>query len=232
MHRTTSETDELAQMSLATLVAHCRAEGQHYSQGQPYDACYAYELCRRALVERCELAWAELYYLYTPLVQHWVRRSASFATCGESEEFFVTEAFFRFSQAITPQRFAEFPSLAALMGYLRRCTSCVVIDFVRSNARTEQWFSLRLADDLPGGCPEEQALGRLYDEEFWHDLNAHLHTEAERVIIRATLEAGMSSGEIYNRWRGLFSDVNEVYTVKRNMILRLKRSPYLRRLAS
>ncbi|MCU0492716.1 MAG: sigma-70 family RNA polymerase sigma factor [Chloroflexaceae bacterium] len=232
MPQTTLNKDAMVQLSLAALVAHCHNEMQRYSQGQPHDTRYAYELCRRALVERCELAWAELYQLFTPLVRYWVRRSALFPTCGESEDFFVSDAFFRFSQAITPDRFAEFSCLAVLLGYLRRCTSCVVINYVRANTKTRHWSSLQLADGLPGDCPEEQALDRLCDEEFWHDLNAQLHSEAERVIIRATLEAGMSSGEVYHHWPGLFRDVHDVYAVKRNVLLRLKRSPYLRRLAS
>lgn len=97
-----------------------------------------------------------------------MRRSSVFAGSGESSEFFVGAAFTKFWRAMTPERFASFPTLAALLHYLQLCTGSVVIDSVRA-----QWAEV-VADDtvpehhLPHYSPDEQALDRgRARREFW-----------------------------------------------------------------
>ena len=81
-------TDSLvpAQMEIGALVRRCIAESERFYRGQPHDTSFAYELFRRALVERDELAWEHIYTHYGSLVESWVRRSGAFAGSGESSE--------------------------------------------------------------------------------------------------------------------------------------------------
>src|SRR5262249_21476853 len=102
------------QLSLVALARRCAAESDHFYHSRPYDARFAHELFRRALVERDEIAWEHVYIHYSPLVESWVRRSGAFAGSGESSEFFVGAAFTKFWRAVSPERFATFPTLAAL----------------------------------------------------------------------------------------------------------------------
>src|ERR1043165_3676753 len=114
-------------------------------------------MVRRALVVGNDIAWEHVYAHYSPLVESWVRRSGAFAGSGESSEFFVGAAFTKFWRAVSPERFATFPTLAALLAYLQLCTSSVVIDSVRS----QSWAEM-VADDagpqahLPPISPAEQ----------------------------------------------------------------------------
>src|SRR5215216_1127040 len=121
-----SESLDPMQLSLPILVRRCATESDHFYHSRPYDARFAHELFRRALVERDEQAWEHVYTHYSPLVEGWVRRSGAFASCGESSEFFVGAAFTKFWRAMSPERFATFPTLAALLQYLQLCTSSVV----------------------------------------------------------------------------------------------------------
>jgi hypothetical protein len=111
------------------------------SNGEPcrkqHDTRYSYELFRRALVDRNESAWEQLYQHYCGLVEGWIRRSGAFISSGESSEYFVVGAFTKFWRAIGPERFFAFPTLASLLQYLQLCATSVVIDSVRAQSWSE-----------------------------------------------------------------------------------------------
>ncbi len=217
-------------MSLPVLVCHCAAESEHFYRGRSHDTRFAYELFRRALVERDELAWEHIYTHYSPLVEGWVRRSGAFASCGESSEFFVGAAFTKFWRAMSPERFATFPTLAALLQYLQLCTSSVVIDSVRA----QSWAEMVSDEALPVGqqplvSPDEQALDRVQRAEFWRMINMLLNDDAERAVVIGSFVLGLKPGEIYDDRPDLFGSIGDVYNVKRNVLSRLSRSSELRR---
>jgi len=219
-------------MDLATLQRHCRIESERFFRGQPHDTRFAYELFRRALVERCDAAWEYLFHQYRALVESWVRRSSAFSSTGESSEYFVGSVFARFWQAITPERFAAFPTLGSLLHYLHLCATCVVIDC----ARAQSWAEIvpderaRTRDQMLD-APDEEAINRVTREEFWRSIDALLMCDAERFVLYHSFIMGRKPGEIYKMRRDLFGSVAEVYNVKRNILGRLSRNRELRRLA-
>lgn len=219
-------------LSLAVLVSRCRVETDHFYANRPHDPRFAYELFRRALAERNETAWVELYTLYRPLVEGWIKRSGSLALTGEHGDTFVSAAFARLWRAIPPARLADFPTLAALLNYLQRCAGCVVIDYARSQASAAALpeEAMAQARELLVS-PDEQALGRVEREEFWRMIDGLLHSQAERAVVRGSFVLGMKPGDIYDRHPDLFENVNSVYSVKRNVLTRLGRNPELRRMA-
>jgi DNA-directed RNA polymerase specialized sigma24 family protein len=233
--RSTGERAHLAaldprQMSLAVLARHCAAESEHFYRGRSHDTRFAYELFRRAVVERDEMAWEHVYIHYSPLVEGWVRRSGAFASCGESSEFFVGAAFTKFWRAMSPERFATFPTLAALLQYLQLCTSSVVIDSVRAQSWSEMVSDEALPpSQQPHVSPDEQALERLQRAEFWRMINTLLNDDAERAVVIGSFVLGLKPGEIYDDRPELFGAVGDVYNVKRNVLSRLSRNPELRR---
>lgn len=227
----TTVAGDLRLMDLGSLSRQARIESRRFYQREAYDQCFAYELFRRALVERDEAAWSQIFAQYTPLVEHWVRRTGAFTLSGESSDAFVGEAFTRFWRAIPPDRFGRFPSLASLLHYLRRCATCVVIDAVRAQSYAEllpeecvNWNDQRL------GYADEEATEQVSREEFWRLVDALLVSDAERLVVRCSYLLGMKPGAIYARWPALFSSIEEVYTIKRSVLSRLRRSPELQQL--
>jgi hypothetical protein len=219
------------ELDLASLVRLCAAESERFYRGQPHETCFSYELFRRALVERNEVAWEHVYNHYNSLVESWVRRSGAFASSGETSEFFIGAAFTRFWRAITPERFESFPTLASLLHYLQLCAGCVVIDSVRA----QSWAEMLPEEAIPFGhtplsSPDEEAMERVSREEFWSYINTLLNGEAERVVVFNSFVMGMKPGDIYNDHQDLFENVNDVYNVKRNVLGRLSRNQELRRL--
>ncbi|NTW00499.1 MAG: sigma-70 family RNA polymerase sigma factor, partial [Oscillochloris sp.] len=63
-----SSTIDLSHMELGTLMRHCASESRLFYSHQEYDSRFAYELFRRALVERNEDAWEHIYQHYFQLV--------------------------------------------------------------------------------------------------------------------------------------------------------------------
>jgi hypothetical protein len=221
----------LAQMEIGALMRRCMIESERFYRGQPHDTSFAYELFRRALVERDEVAWEHIYTHYSSLVESWVRRSGAFAGSGESSEYFVGMAFTRFWRAITPERFASFSTLPSLLHYLQLCAGCVVIDSVRA----QSWAEMLPEEAIPFDCaahtsPDEEAMERVNRQEFWSYISAQLHDEAERVLVFNFFVLGMKPGDIYDHRQDLFTSVKDVYNVKRNVLGRLSRNSELRRM--
>jgi hypothetical protein len=219
------------QLEISMLIRRCFVESERFYRGQPHDTRFAYELFRRALVERNELAWEHVYSHYSSLVESWVRRSGAFASSGESSEYFVTLAFTRFWRAISPERFAAFPTLPSLLHYLQLCAGCVVIDSVRA----QSWREMLPEEAIPldrssRTSPDEEAMERVNRQEFWNYIDSLLNDEAERAVVFDFFVLGMKPGDIYGRHRGLFTSIKDVYNVKRNVLGRLSRNSELRRM--
>jgi hypothetical protein len=219
-----------AQMDLAALARRCLAESERFYRGQPHDTRFSYELFRRALVEGSDVAWEHIYLHYSPLVESWVRRSGAFASSGESDEYFVAAAFTRFWRALS-DRFEQFATLASLLHYLQLCAGSVVIDSVRA----QSWAEMLPEEAIPPGqsshiSPDEEAMKRVYSEEFWSYINTQLNSEAERVVVFRSFVLGMKPGDIYHNHQDLFQSISDVYNVKRNVLGRLSRNSELRRM--
>jgi DNA-directed RNA polymerase specialized sigma24 family protein len=221
------------QLSLPALVRRCATESDHFYHNRPYDARFAHELFRRALVERDEIAWEHIYMHYSPLVESWVRRSGAFVGSGESSEFFVGAAFTKFWRAVSPDRFATFATLAALLAYLQLCTSSVVIDSVRAQSWAEMVADDALpADQTPRISADDEAIDRVSRAEFWRYIDTQLNGDAERAVVVGSYVLGMKPGEICDQRPDLFANVGDVYNIKRNVLSRLSRNPELRRLSA
>jgi hypothetical protein len=225
------ETSAITSMALSVLERHCAVESERFYRGQPHDTRFAYELFRRALVERDDIAWESVYNHYRGLVESWVRRSGAFASSGESSEYFVTSVFTRFWQAVTPERFMSFTSLAALLHYLQLCANCVVIDSVRAQSWAEMLPEESASgSQLPQVSPDEEAMDRVSRGEFWTYINDLLQDEAERVVLYCSFVLGLKPGDIFARRSDLFTCIHDVYNVKRNILGRLSRNQELRQM--
>ena len=221
--------DAPIEMDLAFLVRRCATESERFYRGQQHDSRYSYELFRRALVERDELAWEQLYLHYSGLVEGWIRRSGAFTSSGESSEYFVVGAFTKFWRALSPERFAAFPNLASLLQYLQLCATSVVIDSVRAQSWSEMLPEETVTSShAPHYAPDEEAMSRVDREEFWRFINDQLNSEIERVVVYCSFVLSLTPRTIFAKRGDLFHSVNDVYNVKRNVLGRLSRNQQLR----
>jgi hypothetical protein len=185
-----------------------------------------YELFRRAIVERDCDAWAESAARYRRLMLSWARDSSARMAVLESYEDLADHALARAWVALSPARFANFPSLGAVLAYLRACVSAAVVDCARAEAARERMLGkLEIGE---AASPEALVLQDLDRAELWRLVRELTTGEPERVVVVESFVYDLPPRAILARHPELYSDIDAVYAAKRNLIARLKGSRALR----
>lgn len=218
-------------MSLSSLRFRCAEESDRFFRRQDYDPRYCFELFRRAIVEQEQRSWELVYRQYKPLVSNWVGRNSLTHTLSEEVEYFVNRAFEKFWSAVTPEKFDNFSDLKALLRYLQMCVHSVLVDSARMAERAQLLAEESDEAGSPGEelepDPEELALERARNTDLWQWINARLKDERERCVLYGSFVLEMKPAEIFQAYRRHFANVREVYTVKDNLLARLKRDDEL-----
>jgi DNA-directed RNA polymerase specialized sigma24 family protein len=188
----------------------------------------AYELFRRAIIERDEDAWKDIHTRYRAMLAGWALRAGLRDDSAERAEDIADRAFARAWLALSPERFAEFPSLATLLSYLRSCVATTVIDGVRAQVSFERVSRrYRISQTV---TPENAVLASLDSSALWRLVLALSSTQAERIVLVESFNNGRPPRLIQSLHPQLFPDVMSVYSVKRNLFARLQRNQDLQRL--
>jgi len=185
-----------------------------------------YELFRRAIVERDEQSWIESAARYRPLLAAWASRCSASAALTESYDDLADQAFARAWSALSPERFASFPTLAALLAYMRACVTTTVIDHARSELSRERIEQSIQAEEVT--TPEQLIMDQFQRQEVWRLAETAISSEQERVVLRETFVYDLPPRAILRRHPDLFADAHVIYTTKRNLFDRLQRCPELR----
>jgi hypothetical protein len=187
-----------------------------------------YELFRRAILERDAQAWAEIHRRYRPLLMTWAYRSSARLQTGEGCDDIADQALARAWAALTPERFAEFASLARLLSYLRSCVASTAIDCARAEASSQRATSA--ADVHYTATPEQIVLADIDRADLWRRAIELTAGPAERVVLIESFALDLPPRSIHTRHPQLFADVADVYSVKRNLFARLQRNRDMLRL--
>jgi hypothetical protein len=218
-------------LSLSSLSHRCARESDQFFNRHEHDPRFCFELFRRALLERDELAWTRIYNQYERLVSHWVKRHEAFPASGEEVDFFVIEAYSRMWTGITPEKFETFDDLKSILRYLQMCVSSVLVDFVRKKE-----YKLKVIDteELPhqfdSGEPEfeERIIDEVVRQKFWQLVKDQLQDEREECVVNAMFVLDLKPREVVVRFKHIFDNVQEVYRVKENLLARLGRNDALK----
>jgi len=219
----------LSDLSLAELGRRCREETLRFLRGEPRDDAFCFEVFERAVVRREDDAWATIVAQYRGIVLAYIGQHSAAAMIREPDDYWVNRAFQRFWSAVGPERFGQFPDLAALLKYLKLCVHSVLMDEIRAR-RAGLVNSL---DEIPETVPsssnaEHSAVGKLAGEQLWATIAAELQDEAEEVVAYLSFARGLKPSEIFGRHPHLYASVADVYRIKRNLVERLRRSPEVR----
>src|SRR5437588_704707 len=149
---------------------------------------------------------------------------------GEDDEFWLNRTFQRFAQAVGPDGLDRFPSLAAVLGYLKMCAYCTVLDELRTRRRHQHVSLDLLADSVDTGADlEHSVVDRLTAHELWNAAMRALPDETDRLVFRLSFKYGWKPQEIHEKYGDRFLSVADVYRTKRKLLERLRRDPQLRR---
>jgi DNA-directed RNA polymerase specialized sigma24 family protein len=220
----------LQSLTLAGIVHRCTQETERFFRRQGHDPRFCFELFRRAIVDRSQHAWAQVYTQYRPLVAGWVERHSAFTSSGEEVQYFVNRAFEKMWSALTPAKFTKFPNLKSLLRYLQMCVHSAILDQVRrmelAVVDIQDELVMGQAGQVPGG---DDALARIHRQELWSEISRRLHDEQERSVVYGSFVLGLKPREIVAQFGDQFGDVREVYRAKENVLARLRRDVELSR---
>ena len=216
-----SAAPTLSALSISALAKQCIREMSNYRNGEPSNELYGLELFRRAIVQSNQDAWLCLQQCFSELVLSWLRRHPrkEEAYRFDSEENYVARAFERFWLATAHNRQVEFRTLAAALGYLRASLNGAILDTLRACSRPKEV-------PLPeAGSPEEPSVEDSVDNgELWELLREMFPAEREQRLIYLLFHCGLKPREIVRYCPHEFSDVREVYLIRRNIHERLLRA--------
>ncbi len=217
------------QVPLAELAGRCREETEKFLRREPSRDGYCHEIFRRAICDREEAAWDAIFAQYRGMVLAWVRRHPVSATVREDDAYWVNRTFERFWTAVTPDRFGAFPSMAALLRYLKLCGHSVLLDEVRARgaARTDA-LDDRVAESIATPDVADTAIGYLAGSDLWDAIAAEMQDEAERRAAYLCFVLDLKPREVQERHPELYATVDDVYRIKRNLLDRLRRNPHIR----
>ena len=207
-------------LSISALVEQCQQEIQAYRRGEPSNEAYGLELLRRAIMQGDQVAWAGVQQCLGEMVRGWLRchSSRETACCWESEENYVALAFERFWQATAQQRVA-FETFAGALAYLRASLHGAILDTLRAYSRPKE---------VP--LPEAGEPGEPYGEdqtdssELWEILQTMLPNARELRLAYLLYHCGLKPREIVRFCPQEWSDIQEIYRLRRNIMERLLRN--------
>jgi hypothetical protein len=208
-------------LDVQALAARCLREIDNYRKGEPWTEEFGLELLRRAIVQGDQAAWAWMQYCFGGLVRSWLLRhpKREAACCLESDENYIAQAFERFWHATTLTHRVEFNSLAAALQYLRASLNGVILDTLRAYKRPRE-----VTLPQPGEAGEPHVEDVTDCSGVWEVLQTMLPNGREQRLAYLLFHCGLKSREIVRFRPQEFSDVQEIYRLRRSIMERLLRN--------
>ncbi len=216
-----SEERSLQDMSIAELADHCMDEIKRFQRGEPSSDLYGIELFRRALKQLDALAWETVQQRFSEIVYSWMYQHPMrhIANRFDSEENYVAQAFARFWQATAGNQKIEFTTLAAIMRYLRASLNGTILDALRAYCRPRET-----------SLPEPAFAEGLFREEpedsrgLWEAIQSVLPDPRQQRVAYLLFHCQLKPRQIVQFCAEEFSDVGEIYRLRRNIFERLLRN--------
>ena len=206
-------------LSLSALVEQCQREIVAYRRDEPSNEAYGLELLSRAIMQGDQDAWSGVQLCFGELVRGWLHAHPrrEIACHLEREETYVALAFERFWQA-TIQQQVSFRTLGGALTYLRASLHGAILDTLRAYSRPRE-----VALPQPGEAGEPQVEDQADGNGVWEAIQTMLSSARERRLAYLLYHCGLKPREIVRFCPQEWSDVQEIYRLRRNIFERLVR---------
>jgi DNA-directed RNA polymerase specialized sigma24 family protein len=203
------------------LAAQCLKEIDNFHQGEQYTDVYGVELLRRATMLGDPEAWERIQYCFSSLVLGWLRRHPYRETACrlESEENYVAQTFERFWLATSLTQKVTFNTLSAALRYLHLSLNAAILDTLRANARSRE-----VSLPEPGAPGEPYIEDETSSGEVWEIIQNMLSNKREQRLAYLLFYCGLKAREIVRYLPQEWSDVHEIYSMRRTITERLLRN--------
>jgi len=213
-------------MSASELADQCMSEINNYLNGKPSNDQYGLELFHRALMLHDTLAWEAIQESFKGVVRRWMSGHPlkKVACSFDSEENYVAQAFARFWQATAGNQEIRFRTLAAVLRYLRACLHGAILDTLRAYSRPQE---VPLPE--PGEPGEPLTKDQDDSPKLWEVILSLIPDERQQRVAYLLFHCHLKPREIIQFCPQEFSDVREIYRLRRTIFERLLRNAdYLR----
>lgn len=227
------------------LVKMCRDQTERYVRREEYDPYACFELWKRAVVGRDDLAWNALLEQYGSFVRKWIQhRLGSSVVLQVEEDVLLNGVFINVYRFLTPEKFGGFNSLPAVLQYLKLCCGSVVADYQRDLQGRKLDLPLEAvatADD-PGGAAEtnyvpneriranfeleQVVVDRVDRAKFWDSVWVKLEDPLDRKLVYLRYVLDLPPREIARLYSQDFASVQEVYRRIKNLLWRLRNTGF------
>jgi hypothetical protein len=203
-------------MSSWELAAHCLMEIEHIRLGEPYTDEFGFELLCRATIQGDQEAKIWMQRCYGGMVLGWLyQHTCSTTVCHlESEANYVVRTFESFWQDTALTHNVKFTTLAAALQYLQACLNGAILNTLRIYAPSRE---VRLPE-----AGEPQVKETTGSSEVWKLLQTILPDEREKRLAYLSFHCGLQPREIMRFCPGEFSDLHEIYHLRRSIMERVQ----------
>ncbi len=193
-------------LTVAELAQRCAEETDKFTRRQENDPQFCFELLRRALADQSDEAFTYVFRVYERPVTNWVYHHSRFPLTGESAEFFTGAAFRAFHAALQGSKFERFPTLAAVLSYLKTCVHTAIAQYLRDEERGRT-----TPLDAAGELAETPNLGQHAEAgELWAHICRLLPEERDRLLARCAFALGLKPREICVVYHNYWSNERDV----------------------
>jgi hypothetical protein len=178
---------------------------------------YSLELLRRAIAHGDQDAWAGFQQCLEETVLTWLHEHPSREAACQwlCEKHLVGQAFERFRQAAIQAQMA-FETIAGVLVYLRASLHGAILDTLRTLSRPKEVSRL-----VPGLAGEPRMEDQIDSNEIWEALQTLLPSARDRRLAYLLYHCGLGPKEILHCCSQEWSDVQEIYRLRRNIVERL-----------
>ncbi len=178
---------------------------------------YSLELLHSAIAYGDQAAWAGFQRCLEETVLTWLHAHPSReAACrGLCEKDLMAQAFERFRQGAVQAQMV-FGTLARVLVYLRASLHGAILDILRTLSRPKEVSSL-----VPGLAGEPRMEDQIDSNEIWEVLQTLLPSARERRLAYLLYHCGLGPKEILHCCSQEWSDVQEIYRLRRKIVERL-----------
>ena len=137
----------------------------------------------------------------------------------KSEENYVAQTFERSWQATAFNQRVEFRTLAAALQYLHASLNGAILDMIRTCARPRE-----ISLPWPGEAGEPLVEDNTDNDEVWESLHMILTNPREQRLAYLLFHCGLKPREIGRFCPLEWSDIQEIYRLRRNTMERVLRN--------
>jgi hypothetical protein len=192
---------------------------------------FCFELFQRAIVERDQRCWEEIVAQYTRLVYRWLLADMPSQLIGDVPiDELVFRAFAKFWQFYQPEKLAQARGLPSVLDYLKTCTKTCVLEEKRrqKDRRGIEFVTLETIPESQTPDVADTVVAQDFHQQLWTAIEGVCHNQTEIILMRESVQQGLTPSAICARHPTHFSTVDEVYQIKRNLLNRLKRNEAMR----